>query len=194
MTPLYTAALALVVPARRGAGRIYDVLTDAERWLALRVRRARDAASRKAWPLFTALALLMLGCHSQAPARTALAVAADALHATDATVAVVYTARASASLEASLSLADYRERMAPLDAAHDALVLSAALLLAAQATLDGADDRSFGHGFRCALDALTAVRAALVTVGIPEPPEIARAVSLLSPLSFGECPREPRSP
>ncbi len=191
MTPLYSAALALVVPARRGAGRAYDFLMDAERWLALRVRRARG----RSWPLFTALAVLALGaCHTQAPARTALAAAADALHATDATVAMVYTARASAALETTMSLEDYRARMEPLDAAHDALVLSAAALRAAQAALDGSDTRNFGHGFRCTLDALVAVRAALETVGLPEPPEVARAVSLLSSLSFGECPHEPRRP
>lgn len=163
--------------------------------------RRYDKAYRKRcdegayWIGLAFVALLSLpasGCHHQAPARTALNAAAEALHAVDTSVTIAYVARSEAALEASPNLEAYRERMAPLDRAHDAIVAAAAALLSAQAVLDGSDSRSFGHGFRCTLDALQIVQAALVEIGLEVPPEVGQALAFLSAVAVGDCPLEPR--
>lgn len=127
--------------------------------------------------------LFVFGCGGVPKgARETLTVSARALLVVDGVTATRYTEAAEQALHEATSLANYHDRMAPWDAAEEAIRDAKAALLVAEQALDAwdstGDKKSFQEAAKVLARTLATVADVLTDVGIVLPSTLQTALNL----------------
>lgn len=134
----------------------------------------------------------LAGCGGPpAAARRSVEVATVVLLEADRETAERYAVAAAEALDASGSIAEYRERLAPWDALELALRVAQSAVLSASAVVEawdaGGRDR-WAAAAGCMVEALGRVREGLEALGLRVPPELASVIDLVVGVGAAACP------